>query len=380
MKIAFYCPNKPLDHPNPSGDLTIARSIRDSLRLAGHDCREIVSFRSRWFWTSCRGQLLALRALFEATLACLRFRPDLWLTYHVYYKSPDVIGPPLARLFGIPYVLFQPMFGTRRRKDPQTYWGYVLNRPALRACSHAFTNNINDLEALHRIIDPAKLSYLSPGIFPETCVRIAGAREQVQRRYAIPDGGNLLLTAARLRPGVKEESIRFLFDALVELKRTRNDWTLLLAGDGPMEEALRKAAAGTLGQHVIFAGGVPHSQMALLYSAADLFVYPGIGESLGMVYLEAQACGTPVVALESAGVAQVVENGQTGILVGEPTPIALAQALVSLLDDEATRREMGRASTAFIQAGRNLHLNYVELSRRLDLLVNASRPVSVGAP
>ncbi len=372
MKIALYCPNKALDHSNPSGDLTIARSIRDSLLLAGHDCREIVAFRARWFWKSTRGWLSALRALIEAALACLRFQPDVWLTYHVYYKSPDVIGPPLTRLFRIPYVLFQPMFGTRRRKDPTTYWGYVLNRPALRACAHAFTNNINDVDALHRVIHPKKLTYLPPGIFPETCARIAGAREQVQRRYAVPERRHLLLTAARLRTGVKEESIRFLFDALIELERMRDDWTLLLAGDGPREDALREAAADALAERVVFAGGVPREQMALLYSAADLFVFPGIGESLGMVYLEAQACGTPVVALESAGVAQVVANGKTGVLVREPSPTALAKAIASLLDDEATRREMGKASTTFIQTRRNLHLNYLELARRLELLARAT--------
>ncbi len=370
MKIAFYCPNKPLDHPNPSGDLTIARSIRESLLLAGHDCREIVAFRSRWFWKSPRGWLTAFGALLEAALACLRFQPDVWLTYHVYYKSPDVIGPPLARLFRIPYVLFQPMFGTRRRKDPTTYWGYVLNRPALHACAHAFTNNINDVDALRRVLDPRRLTYLPPGIFPEACARIAGAREQVQRRYAVPNRRHLLLTAARLRSGAKEESIRFLFGALLELERMRDDWTLLLAGDGPREEALREAAAGVLGQRVVFAGGVPHDQMALLYSAADLFIFPGIGESLGMVYLEAQACGTPVVALESAGVSQVVSNGQTGMLLGESSPLGMAQAISRLLDDDAKRRDMGSAGIAFVQAHRNLHRNYLELARRLALLVN----------
>ncbi|MHC1742818.1 MAG: glycosyltransferase family 4 protein [Syntrophobacteraceae bacterium] len=371
MKVAFYCPNKPLNHPNPSGDLIIARSIRDALQLSGHDCREIVAFRSRWFWTSLRGRISATGALVQAAVSCLRFQPDLWLTYHTYYKSPDAIGPVLTRLLRIPYVLFQPMFGTRRRKDPATCWGYSLNRMALRSSSHVFTNNLNDLEALHRVVPQVKLTYLPPGIFPESSLRISGAREQVRQRYAIPERHHLLLTAARLRPGVKEASIRFLFDALAELQRTRDDWTLLLAGDGPMEQALREAAASKLGRRVIFVGGVPHDQMPLLYSAADLFVFPGIGESLGMVYLEAQACGAPVVALASAGVAQVVLDGETGILVEPPSPQTMADAISRLLVDTATRGSMGRAGIAFVRTRRNLHLNYQELARRLELLANA---------
>ena len=64
-------------------------------------------------------------------------------------------------------------------------------------------------------------------------------------------------------------------------------------------------------------GRIARQDMVQYYSAADLFAFPGIGESLGMVYLEAQACGLPVVALDSPGVSQVVVGGQTGLLVAE---------------------------------------------------------------
>ena len=57
VKIAFYCPNKSLTHPHPSGDQVIARGIQSALDLLGHDCREIVQFRSRWFWKSGSGLL-----------------------------------------------------------------------------------------------------------------------------------------------------------------------------------------------------------------------------------------------------------------------------------------------------------------------------------
>ncbi len=76
---------------------------------------------------------------------------------------------------------------------------------------------------------------------------------------------------------------------------------------------LKALAEDLLPGRVVFTGRVARPDMAQCYSAADLFAFPGIGESLGMVYLEAQACGLPVVALESPGVSQVVVGGQTGI-------------------------------------------------------------------
>ena len=74
-----------------------------------------------------------------------------------------------------------------------------------------------------------------------------------------------------------------------------------------------KGAAGlpgresSLGDRVLFAGRIDRDRMFELYSGADLFVFPGINESLGMVYLEAQSCGLPVVAYDNGGIPEVVE-------------------------------------------------------------------------
>lgn len=373
MKIAFYCPNKPLDHPHPSGDLAIARSIRDSLNQSGHDCMEIVSFRARWFWKSPRGWLQACQALIRAARTCLLFRPNIWLTYHVYYKSPDVVGLVLARLFRIPYVLFQPMFATRRRKDPETRWGYYLSWAALRACTHAVTNNRSDLEALQRILPREKLSYAPPGLFPERFGRVAGGRREIRRRFGIAADVHLLLAAARLRPGVKEQSIRLLFEVVRELSQDRSDFVLLIAGDGPMEETLRQEAQGLCPGRILFVGGIPREEMSVFYSASDLFVFPGIGESLGMVYLEAQACGAPVVALRTPGAEQVVADGETGVLVEPGTARDMARVISQLLDDKRAREAMGKAGPAFIKQERNLHRSYRDLALKLEELTRGVR-------
>lgn len=372
MRIAFYCPNKPLTHPHPSGDLVIAQSIQQALNQLGHDCQEMVRFRSRWFWTTASAWFEAASSLWRAYQRALRFAPDLWLSYHTYYKSPDVIGPWVSRLLHIPYVLFQPMYATRRRKVGKTRLGFYANRMAIDTCSHAFTNNLDDLEALLRILPAKRLTYLPPGIFPEDFRRDSAVGRAVRKRYGIAETVPLLLTAARFRQDVKFQSLVYLFNALKILKKNCQTFMLLVVGDGPMADQLHKMAQEQLPGKVVFAGAVLRNNMARFYSAADLFVFPGIGESLGMVFLEAQACGLPVVALDTAGVPQVVMANQTGLLVPEDGGEQMAYAIEALLKDSERRSRLAASGPDFIAEQRNLHRNYVILAKKLEAIRAAS--------
>jgi glycosyltransferase involved in cell wall biosynthesis len=121
---------------------------------------------------------------------------------------------------------------------------------------------------------------------------------------------------------------------------------------------------------VIFAGHVDRQLMYRYYSAADLFAFPGIGESLGMVFLEAQSCGLPVVALNTGGVPQVVRHGETALLVAQDDGHAMATAIESLLNQKETRIQMASRGIEFIRKERNLHRNYTILSHKLEELVS----------
>jgi glycosyltransferase involved in cell wall biosynthesis len=369
VKIAFYCPNKPLTHPHPSGDLVIAQGIQSALNRLGHDCREIVQFRARWFWKTRAGWIEAVRALAAAWRSASAFGPQLWMTYHSYYKSPDVVGPRISRLLSIPYVIFQPMYGTRRGKDTATSPGFHLNRWALKRAGHVFSNNLRDLEGLGRIVSPERITYLAPGIYPEELERDLEGGRTIREALNIPADRLVILTAARWREGVKAESFLYLLKALLQLERLHTDFTLLVVGDGPKEAELREAARSALGERIVFAGRVLRASMARYYSAADIFAFPGIGESLGMVFLEAQSCGTPVVALDTAGVPQVVVHGKTGILAArDDGGEAMAEALEFLARNPLRRRTLGDAGVRFVREARNLHRNYSELSEKLESL------------
>ncbi len=111
-----------------------------------------------------------------------------------------------------------------------------------------------------------------------------------------------------------------LGDAIVAA--TRQGWPLTIAGFGPEEGRLRSLA----GDSVRFAGTPSDEELRELYRSAEAVLMPG-EEDFGIVPLEAQACGTPVVALGRGGATETVLDGVTGVLYGEPGPEGLAEAV-----------------------------------------------------
>jgi phosphatidylinositol alpha-1,6-mannosyltransferase len=122
---------------------------------------------------------------------------------------------------------------------------------------------------------------------------------------------------------------------------------LLIAGNGPEEARLRALTRQLdLHNHVRLLGSIPHDDLRRYYNLADVFLMaghevPGDVEGFGLVYLEANACGTPVIGSRVGGVPDAIRHEQTGLLVAPRDPAATAQAVVRLLRDEALARRLG---------------------------------------
>jgi glycosyltransferase involved in cell wall biosynthesis len=112
-------------------------------------------------------------------------------------------------------------------------------------------------------------------------------------------------------------------------------------------------------------GTVPREQMHRFYSAGDIFAFPGFRESLGMVFLEAQSCGLPVVACANGGIPEVVQEGITGFLVPLSGFDAFVQAMGRLLNERGLRQAMGGAARTYIRDSHDLEKNYQEVERIL---------------
>ena len=153
--------------------------------------------------------------------------------------------------------------------------------------------------------------------------------------------GPLLVTAGGLIP---RKGQRFAIEALALLPEA----TLLIVGDGPDGPALRRLARslGVAGR-VRFLGPQPHEALPRLLAAADVAVQPSSAEGLANVWVEALACGTPLVTTDVGGARDVVDRAEAGRLVPrEPDAIAAAvrELLASPPPPDAVRRAAGKFS------------------------------------
>jgi len=134
-------------------------------------------------------------------------------------------------------------------------------------------------------------------------------------RYGL-EGKRVLLTLGRLSATEQYKGFDEVLELLPELLRSDPDLIYLIVGDGDDRDRLQHKAL-TLGvaDHVIFTGYIAESEKADHYRLADAYVMPGRGEGFGIVYLEAMACGVPVVASRLDGSREAVRHGELGIVV-----------------------------------------------------------------
>jgi phosphatidylinositol alpha-1,6-mannosyltransferase len=197
-----------------------------------------------------------------------------------------------------------------------------------------------------------ELVQLPPGVDIETFSPDVDGN-QVRERHGLADRP-VIVCVSRLVPRKGQD---VLLRALREVRRTVADATLLLVGGGRYRQRL-EALARELGvaSSVVFTGGVPHEDLPAHYAAGDVFAMPcrtrrgGMDvEGLGIVYLEASACGLPVVAGDSGGAPDAVRDGETGYVVSGRDVHAVADRLVALLTDPGLRAWMGAAGRAWVE-------------------------------
>lgn len=147
-----------------------------------------------------------------------------------------------------------------------------------------------------------------------------------------------------------------LVQAMPEILNSHPDAHLLLVGKGPYLEHLAKLVAQLqLQDSVSFIGRIQYAELPQYICCGDLFAMPSRSrlmglevEGLGIVYLEASACGLPVIAGKSGGAPDAVIDGTTGVVVDGTNDLEIAQAAISLLSDPAKSQEMGAAGRQWI--------------------------------
>ncbi|MEM6971882.1 MAG: glycosyltransferase family 4 protein [Pseudomonadota bacterium] len=344
-RIAFYAPMKAPDHPVPSGDRTIARAIMAALSEAGFEVELVSRLRvldtagdpnsQASLMASAKGEV----ARITATLPdCAAF-----VTYHCHYRAPDLIGPAVSEALSLPYAIVEPSISPRRRDGPWRAFAEA-SEAAIAAAHRLFWTTGRDRPQLEAAGHAARMIALPPFLDPGPAPPPRGAMAGRALR---------LVTVAMMRSGDKLESYRRLARALRVYAGDAEgrDWVLTILGDGPLRgevEALFAPFGTTLPGAVQFAGLATPDQIRAALEAADLMVWPGVGEGIGYAWLEAAAAALPVIAEDGPAARDVV----SGILTAPGDARAFASAIQRAvverdrLGDEARTRVVAQHSIA----------------------------------
>ncbi len=341
MHIAFYAPMKPPTSPVPSGDRQMARRLMAALETADHTVELAAIFASRdgtgdavrQQRLSGLGRRLAERLAARLGARPVATRPAAWLTYHLYYKAPDWIGPAVADALRIPYLVAEASHAPKRASGPWAL-GHMASEAAIRRADAVIGLNSVDAACVLPLLDrPERYHRLRPFTDTRIFAAAAAARDAhhaaLVSRFDLDPGSALLLTVAMMRDGDKLESYRVLARALALLGD--EPWQLLVVGDGPARASVEAALAGLDPARVRYAGEQAPEALPGFYAAADIMVWPAIREAYGVALLEAQAAGLPVVAGGGGGVGDIVRDGETGLLTPEGDAEGFAEAISSLL-------------------------------------------------
>jgi glycosyltransferase involved in cell wall biosynthesis len=267
------------------------------------------------------GRLGFVQALMAALWQARRF--DVVLCGHILLLPPAFA---LARLCRCPLVLL--VYGIDAWQPPSRRLTRALAQrvDAVVAISRFTAARMAQWNPLpnvpvHLVPPTVDLSAFSPGPTNPALLKSHGL---VDRK--------VLLTMARLDAHERYKGVDEVLEAMPALVREFPDLAYVIVGDGDDRPRLtQKAAVLGLQDHVVFAGWVEDSARLDWYRLADAFAMPGRGEGFGIVYLEAMACGVPVVASPLDGSREALLEGRLGLLADPGDPDGLRRALAQAL-------------------------------------------------
>lgn len=335
MRLAFYAPMKPPTHPTPSGDRTLARGLMTALEGLGTKVTLASTLRSR----DGKGELATQdRLMAKAEAEITRLIPQgraarwrAWISYHNYYKAPDLIGPAVTAALNIPYLQVESTRAAKRLTGPWARFAQAAEAAA-DAAQVVFSFTARDAQSLRTHAPQGQhLIHLHPFL----------------TRECLPDAAALngpMLSVGMMRPGDKLASYTLIAEAL---RQVPAPWELHIAGDGTARTQVERLMAPLPGR-VHFLGLRDAQALEKTYQGAALLLWPGVNEAFGLTYLEAQAAGLPIVAQNRPGMNEVLAPGIY------PNPDqgaeALADQITHLLHNPLARHAAGKTARAHVAA------------------------------
>jgi D-inositol-3-phosphate glycosyltransferase len=286
---------------------------------------------------------------------------------HAHYWLSGLVAEELRKCWGTPFVQTFHTLAEMKNQIAQREQD-VENDERLKGecylCSVADRITANTKVEKEQLVrwygaGSSRIRIVPPGVDSSIFHPIEAA--YAKRMIGVPQDHKMILFAGRIE---RLKGIDNLFRALALLKAQREDldWDkicLSVIGGDPSPQGLQQneemarlhALRDELGLQdlVTFLGARDQDTLHYYYAAAEFLVMPSHYESFGMVALEAMACGAPVIASDVGGLSQLVKHNQTGLRVKVNDPNALADAMGTLLTDEAKRRRIGHSASCYAE-------------------------------
>ncbi|MFP5309188.1 MAG: glycosyltransferase [Actinomycetes bacterium] len=300
---------------------------------------------------------------------------------HAHYWLSGWVGRRLTERWGTPFVQTFHTLGLLKNETlapgdvPEPPLRLVAERRIAHAADRLCVLTCGEARLLHRRlgVSGSRMTVVPAGVDLELFHPEPAAGGDVLPAELAGRAGPMLLFVGRLQP-LKGPDVAV--DTLAEVRRHRPDAHLVVVGGtsgsgegrtGPAELEARAAALGVRDGLTVLPAR-PQHDLAALYRAADVVLAPSRSETFGLVALEAQACGTPVVAADVAGLQATVGAADGGVLVPGHDPAAHAAAVLAYLDDPALAARAGAAGRAHAvrsswdRTAERLHAVYGELA------------------
>ncbi len=273
-------------------------------------------------------------------------QPDMIHAGDLY--PPGVIALALKRWLGLPYLIYchgEEITQTERYRYQPRVRNVIYQEASVVVAACEFAR-----KHLVRLgIPEGRICKITPGVDYEQFAPKSPDPELLDR-FSLR-GKKVLLTVSRLWPRKGHEAV---MRAVARILSDVPDMRYLIVGKGPEEEKLRRLAFELgLTDQIVFVGFVPQEQLSDFYNLCDVFVMAnreeeesGDVEGFGMVFLEANAAGKPVIGGRSGGTEDSILDGVTGFRVNPDNVDEVASALKKLLTDPALCRKLGEAGLA----------------------------------
>ena len=278
-----------------------------------------------------------------------------WLSGHVGRLAADRWGLPLVHAM---HTMAKVKNATLADGDTPEPAARVLGETeVVRAADRLIANTEKEADELlgHYAADPGRIAVVHPGVdlgrFRPDARGVEAGRAAARARLGLPRDALIPLFVGRIQPLKAPDVLLRAVARLLERRPWLRERIVVPVVGGPSgsglarPEGLQKLAA-RLGvcDVVLFRPPVGQDRLADWYRAASVLVMPSHSESFGLVAVEAQACGTPVIAAEVGGLPVAVRDGVSGALVPGHDPVDYAEALSGFADDPARSTRMGEAA------------------------------------